>query len=373
MAAPYRLYGAALSPYSMKVLHVLKYKSIPHEWIARTAARQAEFQRFAKLPLMPVLVGADDFSQQDSTPIVETLERRYPEPPILPDDPALAFVSALLEDYADEWANKAMLHYRWGFAADRESAARRLAAAMFDGDDGADRAAAEAVIGERMSQRIHLVGSSPANAAIIEQSFARLLDRLEAHLAGRPYLFGGRPAIADFALAAQVEQLASDPTPGALVKARAPAAAAWCQRVAQASVEGPFEPLDALEPTLAPLLRDEVAACYLPWMAANAAALAAGEPVEADLPGGAFTQPPQKYAARSYREIRARFAAAHSDALTALMTATGCADLLASAQDDEGEEDGEDGGASTHDDDAPATPATEAAATAEMLDPTADA
>jgi glutathione S-transferase len=324
MAAPYRLYGADLSPYSVKVRQVLAYKSIPHEWIPRTAARQAEFARYARLPLVPVLVGSDDFAQQDSTPIVETLERRYPEPSIVPGDPALAFLSALIEDYADEWVNKAMFHYRWTYDADQESAARRIAAMMLEGED-VDRAPVEASIRERMTARLHHVGSSAQTAPVIEGSYARLLEMLEAHLSDRPYLFGARPALGDFGLGAQLGQLLSDPTPGALMRDRSPRVAAWTERLSRAAVEGPFEELAALTPTLAPLLESEIAGCYLPWMEANAAAAASGEEVSIDLPGGRFTQTPQKYAARALRDIRVRYMqAAGGDGLDALLERTGC-------------------------------------------------
>ena len=58
MTAPFRLYGAELSPYSIKVRSYLRFKGVEFEWLPRTNARQEEFQRYAKLPLIPVLVGA---------------------------------------------------------------------------------------------------------------------------------------------------------------------------------------------------------------------------------------------------------------------------------------------------------------------------
>ncbi len=325
MVAPYRLYGADLSPYSVKILQLLRFKGIEHQWLPRSQARQAEFARFAKLPLIPVLVGADDYSLQDSTPIAETLERRYPEPSITPDDPALAFISAMLEDYADEWVNKAMFHYRWTYPADQESAARRIVDTMLDGATVPDRASVEASVRSRMTERLHFVGSSAETAPVIEASYERLLRLLDAHLASRSYLFGARPALADFGLSGQLGQLASDPTPGELLKTRAPNVAAWLKRMDEAGVEGPFEPFEQLSGTLAPLLREEIAGAYLPWMAANAAAAADGAEVSVELPGGHFAQKPQKYAARAFQEVRGRRAMVADDAsLAALLGETGC-------------------------------------------------
>ncbi len=80
MNAPFRLYGAELSPYSVKVRSYLRFKGIPFEWLQRTQARQEEFARYAKLPLVPVLVDANDNAMQDSTPMIEALEREFPEP-----------------------------------------------------------------------------------------------------------------------------------------------------------------------------------------------------------------------------------------------------------------------------------------------------
>jgi hypothetical protein len=94
---------------------------------------------------------------------------------------------------------------------------------------------------------------------------------------------------------------------------------------------GAFEPWSALEPTLAPLLRDEVGARFLPWSAANARAIeTSAEVMEVELPDGRWTQKPQKYHARSLGALRARYAAvADKSALDRVLDAAGCRRWLA--------------------------------------------
>ncbi len=92
MAAPYRIFGAEISPYSVKVRSYFRYKEIPHEWIRRNAETQADYQKYAKLPLIPLVVTPEGEGIQDSTPIIERLEEQYPEPSIHPDDPSTAFI-----------------------------------------------------------------------------------------------------------------------------------------------------------------------------------------------------------------------------------------------------------------------------------------
>jgi glutathione S-transferase len=350
MSAPYRLYGAELSPYSQKVRAYLAYKNIPFEWLARTNARAEEFTRYAKLPLMPVLVGSDESVLQDSTPTIEALERQGAEPALEPADPALAFLSALLEDYADEWLNKAMFHYRWSNAADQESAARRLVDGMFDGDVPAERDALESSVRERMAGRLRHVGSNAETAPVIEQSFARVIALLDAHLASRSYVLGSRPSLADFGLAAQLAQLLSDPTPGSILRERAPRVVAWLERMSAPSAGGSFESLDVLRGTLASQLRDEVAVTYLPWMTANAEAVVSdANALRVDLDGRSFAQGPQRYAAKAWTEIKRKCAGVDELALASLLEETGCASYLraaapqASSSDEEGDDEGGEG------------------------------
>lgn len=328
MTAPFRLYGAELSPYSVKLRSYLRYKDLPFEWLQRSNARHEDFVRYAKQPLVPVLVDADDQAMQDSTPIIEKLEQDFAEPSITPEEPPLAFVSALLEDYADEWLNKAMFHYRWTYPEDQESASKRIVDMLFEGAEAPDGIADS--VRARMVSRLHHVGSTSETAPVIEGSFARVIVLLDKLVWSRPYLFGGRPSLADFGLAGQLKQLLSDPTPGAMIKAQAPNLARWIERMDAPKNEGAFATFEAVRADLVDLLREEVAGAYLAWMSANAMAVDDDAPgVSAEIAGRSFTQKPQRYAAKAFAELKRKRARVSDDALAALLLETGCDAFLA--------------------------------------------
>ena len=333
MPAPYRIFGIELSPYSVKVRSYFRYKGIPHEWVVRHLGNMEEFQKYAKLPLVPLVITPEGAGLQDSTPILEQMEQRFPDPSIEPPDPALAFLSALIEEYADEWGNKPMFHFRWWYEPDQKSAAERIARANLPGaeDEAVQKLAAS--LEQRMIPRLRLVGSSAETKQQIEASFRRQLAILEPHLARRAYLFGGRPCLADFGLFAQLYECSIDPTPGAVMREHAPRTLAWIERMLTPKSQGDFEPWSALAPTLEPLLAQEVAGLFLPWSAANAKALAAGQPeFEVALEGRPFRQQTQKYHARSLAVLRSRYAklAGHG-ALDAVLARTGCLAWLEAA------------------------------------------
>ena len=328
--AGYRIFGSELSPYSVKVRSYVRYKGLPHEWILRSPAVQAEFQKYAKLPLVPLVVTPAGEGVQDSTPIIEHLEAMGGEPSIVPGDPTLAFVSALLEEYGDEWGNKWMFHYRWRYLPDAWATAERIAVQMAGAHGTLGVAQTRAAVAERMMGRLGFVGSNDKTQPIIESSFKRVLGLLEAHLQTRPYVLGGRPGIADFGLWGQLYEAATDPTPGAILRASAPKVVAWVGRMLSPKAEAPFESWASLSSTLMPLLTQEVGALFLPWSVANAAAIERGDKSFDTMIGDApWTQEPQKYHARSLAEIRRKYAAARNPALDEVLTAAGCLRFLA--------------------------------------------
>ena len=222
MADGYRIIGAEMSPYSVKVRSYFRYKGIPFQWIPRNAASQAEFEKYAKMPIIPLVVTLDGTGIQDSTPIIDRIEKLHPEPSIHPAEPIANFISTLIEEFGDEWGNKWMFHYRWAREIDQRCSAGRIARMRSPKASEEEHAALAGQVRIRMVERVWYVGSNELIASQIEIGFQDMLALLEDHLSTRPYLFGGRPAFADFGLWGQLYELWTDPTAGALIEGNAP-------------------------------------------------------------------------------------------------------------------------------------------------------
>lgn len=308
MSTGYRIFGMELSPYSVKVRSYFRYKGIPHQWIPRSTDNMAEFQKYAKLPLVPLLVTPEDEGIQDSTPIIERMEQGHPEPSIHPEDPVARFISCLLEEFGDEWGNKWMFHYRWAREVDQDAAADRIVRGMSPGLTDEQYAGMAGQVKKRMTGRVWFVGSSEQTAPQIEQSFKDAMALLETHLADRPFLFGARPAFGDFGMWGQIYNAWTDPTAGSILNERAPKLVAWLERMLDPKAEGEFETWTTLKGTLEPLLSEQVGALFLPWSAANERAIDSGaETFSVELAGKRWTQKPQKYHAKSLTALRKRY------------------------------------------------------------------
>ena len=308
MAKQYKVIGAEWSPYSVKVRSYFRFKGIPHEWIVSTTAAREEYKEHFKLPLVPLVLTPDDRTLQDSTPMIEALEAEFAEPTIYPQNDAMNFISMLLEEFSDEWANKWMFHTRWARDVDQQSGAVRIAQLVTPDADEQTLAVVATKVRERMTGRVWFVGSNEQNAAEIEAGLASALEQLERHLTNRAYLLGGTPSLADFGLSGQLYCLSTDPTPAALIGSRYPAVLAWIQRMLWPTTVGAFEDWRDLQPTLLPFLLEHVGRKFLPWTAANAQAILSGdEEFTVQLGEHQWTQKPQKYHAKSFAVLRERY------------------------------------------------------------------
>ena len=327
MTSEYHIHGIELSPYSVKVRSYFRYKGIPHRWIPRSLDTDGEYQKYQKLPLVPLVVTPENKGIQDSTPIIEYVEALHPAPSIHPAEPAAKFLSALLEEFGDEWGNKWMFHYRWAREADILSAAGRIARSMMPALDDAQVAngVGDGSRADGASRFFRRLESRRPRRKSRTRSATRSTI-LEPHFATRAYLFGNRPAFADFAMWGQLYNAWTDPTPGALINATTPNLLAWIHRMLWPRAEGDFEPWSSLSATLSPLLERQVGRLFIPWTVANAAAIANGrDEFSVELGGKTWTQKPQKYHAKSLATLREKYqAVGDKRALDPILDATGC-------------------------------------------------
>ncbi|MCR9213873.1 MAG: glutathione S-transferase family protein [Proteobacteria bacterium] len=306
----YVIFGSEYSPFSVKLRSYFRYKGIPHEWRPRTQENYAEFQKYAKLPLIPLVLGPKDEVLQDSTPIMEKMEERFPEKPIQPPSETLAYLSTLLEDYGDEWVNKPMFHYRWWRDEDQQAVGDGLARALLPNGDAQTREEMAGQIRKRMVPRLSFVGSNEITKDTIEESLDNLLTLLEKHLSTRSYIFGGQPSFADFGLWGQIYSCMLQPTTEKLIRTTYPNLLDWIERMLDPETTGGWEDWPRLSSTLEPLLKSEIGDLYLPWSEANGKAVFGEQPeFTVKLNEREFTQQSAKYSARSLQALKNKLSA----------------------------------------------------------------
>lgn len=335
-----QLSGAPGSPYTRKMLALLRYRRIPYRFILGGLQSRADLPR-PKVALLPTFYLPDESGALeavvDSSPIIRRLEREHAGRSVVPGEPALAFLDALIEDYADEWLTKAMFHYRWAYRDDIDKAGAILPLWRDTQLSDAQWQAARRMFSERQIGRLHVVGSNETTGPVIEASYRRFIAILESHLSSHAFLLGARPGASDFGVFGQLTQLSHfDPTPMALTLSQAPRVYAWVDVMEDLSGReaGDDDWLDAaaLPPTIHDLLA-EMARTYVPVMIANARALKSGAAtVETEVDGRPWTQQPFPYQGKCVAWLRAAFDGlgdAPRARVRTLLEATGCLPLVA--------------------------------------------
>jgi glutathione S-transferase len=277
------LSGAPGSPYTRKMVALLRYRRIAYRLLLSTTGVPGLPQ--ARPPLLPTfyLPGPDGALQAvtDSTPLIRRFEAEIAGRAVIPADPALALIDALLEDFGDEWLTKAMFHYRWTYAADIRKAGEVLACWRGGPHDDAALAATAEAVRQRQIPRLRYVGSNPSTGPVIEAGYRRVLLALEDHFRTHRFLMGARPGASDFAIYGQLTQLVHfDPTSMALAAEIAPRVCAWVLMMEDLSglepTDGDWLDVTRLPESLRALLH-EMGRLYVPLLRANAQALQAGQ------------------------------------------------------------------------------------------------
>ena len=339
---PIPISGVPGSPYTRKMLSLMRYRRIPYavEWGDPRAFIEKFNVEEPKPVLLPVMIFEVDGKQKaitDSTPIIRHLEDEFPERGVIPSDPKLAFLNYVLEDFGDEWVTKYMFHYRWHFKDDIEKAGTILPLLHGITLDDDSHAAFKQHISDWQTSRLWVVGSNEITAPIIEASFKRFLGQLNHCLSQHPFLFGNRPSSADYALFGQLSALVGfDPTSRALAHEISPRVIAWQDLMEDLSGLEPSENdwvnFEGAEQNLSNLFQ-EVGKVYLPALLANSLAVAQEEKTWiAEIDGAKWELRSFPYQAKCLKWINDEFQALNESdqkQIKEFLTKTGCGELIA--------------------------------------------
>lgn len=201
MSKPYIHYAWHLSYFSGKSRCYLQYKGIPYTEKAisyYTFAVRAK--KRTQAAVMPIVVTPEGEWLQDTSVIIDRLEQRFPQMPVVPASPVQRIASYLLEIWGDEWWLVIAMYTRWCHPENYP---------LFEHDAGKGlmpylpwfiqrRFGAKAA--NQMRHHLPGLGIVPAQLPLLEAWTRNTLDQLDQHFAQMPFLLGNQPTLGDFGL-----------------------------------------------------------------------------------------------------------------------------------------------------------------------------
>jgi glutathione S-transferase len=232
---PYVLYAMPASFYSGKARSYLRKHRIDYVERAPGDPRYGgEIEPAIGRWIIPVLQAPDGTVVQDTVDIIEFLDATVPpDRSAFPPGTVQRTVAHVLELFGGEGLLRPAMHYRWDFDdTNVDFLAKDFSSVLVVGADDDTRDAVFAFASDRMRGATTAFGVSPELVPAIERSYEEFLALFDAHLAGSPYLLGGRPTIADFGfMGPMYAHLARDPYPSVLMKQRAQRVWRWVERM----------------------------------------------------------------------------------------------------------------------------------------------
>lgn len=202
------LWQLQISHYNEKVRWALDYKRVAHTRRSMMpGAHRLITRRLAGVVTSPVMQ-FEDCAVGDSTAILQALEERYPDPPLMPDDPDERQRALDLEEFFDEELGP---HIRRAVYFELLPYPDMVIPLFTDGATGASRAMLRASFPVLRIGMRRLMNIYEEPAARSRDKVTAAVDRLEAELDGNDYLVGGRFSVADLSAASLLYPLALPP------------------------------------------------------------------------------------------------------------------------------------------------------------------
>jgi glutathione S-transferase len=282
-----RLWCDSNSPYSCKLRTYLNYKDIPYQRMRiNLNAYMKVIPDLVGMSIMPVVLTHNDDVLQDTTPIMALFEQEYPEKACIPDDPKLAFIMWLLEDFGDEYLTRFSMHNRWGNSLNRSTLSHRLGRSMSYGNVSLHASNVAPMILARQAGFDGPLGlTSDEIRHDLDSQLIELLGLFESHFCNHQFLLGDKPSLADFAVYGHFQaHLYQDPSSAQIMEKYGSRSCNWLDTITELgdvrglagqTIFGDWIKLDNKVPDTLKAILAFVAKTYIPF--ASGAALATHE------------------------------------------------------------------------------------------------
>jgi len=294
----YQLIGSRQSYFTQKMQAAMQwYFPTEHVFVPKSAEIREEIELRSGTHQVPVMITPENWCIADSTPLLTLLDARMVEARFYPAG-GVGLLSALLEEYFDEWSARWCIGTRW--MAGEENAIA-VVASMQRGEgipanvtEGQIKSLLDSVPDEAMKAGLQTFawGKRAARAIGVEsdtqvenseQELLRIFSAFEEHLAaGNAFVFGDAPTSVDCVMMGGLRaHFLHDPHPQSLLQGL-PRVAEWTHSLMETTIDdsatvatAPIS-ADNLSPFVQLVLK-EMGGPFKRFVQGNGAALAKGE------------------------------------------------------------------------------------------------
>lgn len=262
----YEIHGPSISLFTRKLEAALRFYGVPF----RRQMPDPDVAGRAATHQVPVLRTPENWALADTTPILATMDGKYPLRRLFPTGPAGVLVH-IAEEVLDEWFARVMVHYRWHYEENTRHTISEILGKELTLEEARENPLAQ--WGPRACRATGTESEHQQKAA--EREYLEMIAALEEQLGSTPYAMGTRPSAVDTILLGGLwAHTNNDPIPDL---SAFPRVVAWSADAAD-SWKGGGEIASPPEVTpfaqhLLVRARDQ----YAPFVLANAQAVAEGK------------------------------------------------------------------------------------------------
>ena len=236
----YIFYGAYASYFSAKVRAYLRKKGIPFsERLPHDPLFRSKVRPESGTHRIPQLLTPEGEVVQDSVEIVDFLEKRFPAIPAFPEGPRQRIFVHLMELMGSEGLLRLAWMHRWLFDENQPFVKMDFGRALVPQGTDAELLKYGDVIADQMKS-YGLPEGGPEVRKSLDEQYRSLLALFEAHLIEHPYLLGGHPSAADYAIMGALHaHMGRDPAGLRVMQDHAPRTFRWVEHMMVPDIPSP--------------------------------------------------------------------------------------------------------------------------------------